>query len=381
MRCFVIMPFGDEATDPEQAAEWEALYEWIKRSVESVSVPGADERIVCHRADKEVRPGQIIAHVVENLLDADIVIADLSGQRPNVFYELGVRHALHSNTIIIAQRMEDIPFDLRGQRAFVYHNNNLTHLLKLQDHLTKAVGTITSTPDFIDNPVGSFLQRRKVEASLSESPSGYDVMKNMVAELASVKRGFEVVAEEVRRITRAVTAAEAPGPTADTGPQDDLSFFEGVWTSETSMYCARVVRGELRVPYSYGGDSHLTAHFYNCKLIGDTFFARFEWLIGNISGYAFHTVVGDDRLEGGWWFSDEMPEEVVRDISRISAAIPGMNRSVWHRTAKTTRFPEWAEKYFRDLEGGAAGEDPERTARGPRLGHVPGGPDGKTLAE
>ncbi|HEY0172889.1 MAG TPA: hypothetical protein VGB98_17845 [Pyrinomonadaceae bacterium] len=346
------MPFGNEATDPEQAAEWEALYEWIKRSVESVSVPGTDERIVCHRADKEVRPGQIIVHVVENLLDADIVVADLSGQRPNVFYELGVRHALHSNTIIIAQRMEDIPFDLRGQRAFVYHNN-LAHLLKLQDHLVEAVGTIIRTPDFIDNPVGSFLQRRKVEARLSQPPSGYDVMKNMAAELASVKRGFEAVADEVRRITRAVTSAEATAPSSGPGRQYDLGFFEGVWRSESdSMYCARVVRGELRIPYCYGHRSHLTAHYYNCKLIGDTLFARFEWFAGDISGYAFHTIIDDDKLEGGWWFSEEMPEEVVRDISRISAAIPGMNRSVWLRDAEAAHFPEWAEEYYEEIKGG-----------------------------
>ena len=361
MKCFVIMPFGDEATEPEQAAEWEALYEWIKRSVESVGVPGTGERVVCHRADKEVRPGQIITHVVENLLDADIVIADLSGQRPNVFYELGVRHALHSNTIIIAQRIEDIPFDLRGQRAFVYHNNSLAHLLKLQDHLMKAVEKIIGSPDFIDNPVGSFLQRRKVEAGLSQPPSGYDVMRNMVAELASFKKGFEAVADEVRRITRAITSAEAPAPSAVPGREYDLGFFEGVWRSESdSMYCARVVRGELRIPYWYGGNSHLTAHYYNCKLIGDTLFGRFEWTDGDISGYAFHTIIDDDKLEGGWWFSDEMPGEVVQDISRISAAIPGMNRSVWLRCPKATRFPKWAEEYYEDLEGGTAAEGVER---------------------
>ena len=121
MKCFVIMPFGNAALNSDRRRQLDLLYEGlIKPAVESVRIPGrADDRIVCHRGDAEPRPGEIIAHIVENLVEADIAIADLTGRNPNVFYELGVRHAVNDNTILLADSEEDIPFDLRGQRLII----------------------------------------------------------------------------------------------------------------------------------------------------------------------------------------------------------------------------------------------------------------------
>jgi hypothetical protein len=91
MNCFVIMPFGDPEKEPEKARKLELLYsDCIKPTVEAINIPGKpDEIIHCNRADKSARPGEIITHIIENLVSADIVIADLSGRSPNVFYELG----------------------------------------------------------------------------------------------------------------------------------------------------------------------------------------------------------------------------------------------------------------------------------------------------
>jgi len=118
MQCFVIMPFGNPKVDPTRAQKLDAIYsQWIKPTVESISLTGlANDTIACHRADKEERPGEIISHIIENLTTSDIVIADLSGRNPNVFYELGVRQAVRSNTILILEDLDDIPFDLRGLR-------------------------------------------------------------------------------------------------------------------------------------------------------------------------------------------------------------------------------------------------------------------------
>ena len=56
----------------------------------------------------------------ENILRADLIIADLTGRNPNVFYELGYAHALHKNTVLITQSIDDVPFDLRHRQMIKY---------------------------------------------------------------------------------------------------------------------------------------------------------------------------------------------------------------------------------------------------------------------
>ena len=152
MKCFVIMPFGDPSVDPANTRKLNHIYEeWIKPAVESIRVPRKKvARIDCHRADKAVRSGDIIRHVIEQLVTSDIVIADLTGKNPNVFYELGVRHAVSNNTILIAEDIEDIPFDLRSLRAIPYQFDP-EHMLEFKRTLTKAVKQVLSEQDQIDN--------------------------------------------------------------------------------------------------------------------------------------------------------------------------------------------------------------------------------------
>jgi hypothetical protein len=51
---------------------------------------------------------------------ARLAIADCTGRNPNVFYEIGIAHTLDKNTILIAQSVDDVPFDLRHRRVLVY---------------------------------------------------------------------------------------------------------------------------------------------------------------------------------------------------------------------------------------------------------------------
>jgi hypothetical protein len=51
------------------------------------------------------------------------LIAELTGKNANVFYELGLAHAMQKNVILITQRLEDVPFDLRHYRCLVYENS------------------------------------------------------------------------------------------------------------------------------------------------------------------------------------------------------------------------------------------------------------------
>lgn len=353
MKCFVIMPFGDPNIDPEKARKLELIYsQWIKPAVESIKSPILNnEKIICHRADKEVRPEEIITHIIENLITADIVIADLSGRNPNVFYELGVRHAVNNNTILIAENLNDIPFDLRGMRTIAYRYEP-EHMLKLKDSLEQAITEILKAPDKIDNPVRRFLYNREVDKLIKQTtPPGYDVFKNVITEMSSLRKEFSNHVDEVRQIIKLITSTEKEKVLAKTQKDLDLKFFEGVWRNilTDSTFYARVVNGELLLPYCYRGNSELTGHYYNCKAIGETLFSRFEWLNGGISGYAFFRVESENRLVGGWWYSEDVPLEIMNDVSRISDSIPRMKKSILERYTKIEKLPSWAEEYFKML--------------------------------
>ena len=96
--------------------------------------------LLTRRADEIWEAPGIIQDVV-NLIDrARIVVCDLTGRNPNVFYEAGIAHTLGREVIIITQSEHDVPFDLRHLRYIRYLNNNEGRAL-----LTQALQTRIQT--------------------------------------------------------------------------------------------------------------------------------------------------------------------------------------------------------------------------------------------
>jgi hypothetical protein len=85
----------------------------IKAIVES-------EGINCKRADEIHGTNIITFDIWEKINRARFIIADLTGKNPNVFYEIGLAHALGKEVILITQTMDDVPFDLKSIRCIVY---------------------------------------------------------------------------------------------------------------------------------------------------------------------------------------------------------------------------------------------------------------------
>jgi hypothetical protein len=353
MKCFVIMPFGNPDKDPDAARKLDEIYlHWIKPAIESVMAPDGIP-VSCHRADKEPRPGDIISHIIENLVTADIVIADLTGQNPNVFYELGVRHAVQNNTILIAERLDDIPFDLRGQRTFPY-SYTPSDMLKLKDSLEQAVRTIVTSESRIDNPVRQYLYTREIERiSAPAAPPGYDAVRDILAEMANLKRDFRKQADDIRQLMEHLTTPVETDDRVETNDQEHgLSFFEGVWEDQLdgSTFYGRIVNGELLIAYCYTDNTWLTGKMYSAHLVGKTLFMKYRWFDYPIAGYIFMRVVDENTLTGGWWYDRDVPTGVERDFSSIDESIPGMEKSEWVRVQPSRAFPAWAEQFFVEAE-------------------------------
>lgn len=112
---FVIMPFDEDFDD---------VYLIIRDATNAVS-SSLGIAIECLRADEIAEPGRITDQILKSILDADLLIADISGPNPNVMYELGFGHALSKQAIILNQDVHSSPFDVKGFRQILYDRNRL----------------------------------------------------------------------------------------------------------------------------------------------------------------------------------------------------------------------------------------------------------------
>jgi len=118
-RCFVVMGFGVK-TDLATGRQLD-----LNKSYKVLIKPVVESRgLVCIRADEILHSGAIDIYMYRELLDADVVIADISTANVNAFYELGIRHALRRRTtIVISEDKLAYPFDLNHIKITSY-----THL-------------------------------------------------------------------------------------------------------------------------------------------------------------------------------------------------------------------------------------------------------------
>ena len=111
---FVAMPFGSKPDRNGQMVDFNRIFaEYIVPAVEAAGM-------TVFRADQEMRAGAILSDMFQELLMADLVVADLTIDNPNVWYELGVRHALRSRGVILVTGGESKAFDLYTDRKLHY---------------------------------------------------------------------------------------------------------------------------------------------------------------------------------------------------------------------------------------------------------------------
>ncbi|HVQ13004.1 MAG TPA: hypothetical protein VMS40_05410, partial [Vicinamibacterales bacterium] len=183
-KCFVVMGFGEKTdyySNPQRVLN-------LNRTFENIIEPAVTAAgLECIRADKIIHSTVIDKPMYDNLLDADLVIADLSTSNANAIYELGVRHALRPHTtIVIAEAQFTFPFDL----------NHL--LIEKYEHMGKDIG-------FSEVMRMRGVLQTKIAAIIDKEETDSPVFL-FLPQLLSDRRG----------------ATPAPAPTA--APKDDKSL-------------------------------------------------------------------------------------------------------------------------------------------------------------
>jgi len=126
--CFVLMPIKKGWTE----GVWKKIVQIVKA-----------QDLKALRADDIFSPGEIMDDIWKALNRARVVIADLSGRNPNVFYELGIAHTLGKTCILIAQSKDDVPFDV-AQSRILFYSNDADGIMKLERELPEYIRSALS---------------------------------------------------------------------------------------------------------------------------------------------------------------------------------------------------------------------------------------------
>jgi hypothetical protein len=134
--CFVVGPIGDAGSPTRGHADW-----LLDEIITPVFTEHFKEFEVI-RSDKIALPGMIDSQVINHLLDAELVIADLSAQNANAFYEMGIRHMAVKPIIHMFLAGEVIPFDVKPYRAIAFAFVHPNQRFEARDQLKQAVDAV-----------------------------------------------------------------------------------------------------------------------------------------------------------------------------------------------------------------------------------------------
>ena len=187
---FVLMPFDPEFDD---------VYELgIKAACQRAGTH-------CERVDKQIFQEIILQKVYEQVLKADVVVADLSGRNANVFYEVGYAHASGKIVVLIAKSVDDIPYDLQNYQCIIYDRDfNI-----LREQLAERIACFCENRDRSDDDItkklriyangclleeGAFVGVKDHE-SFQDIEFAMQNVSDSIVELSKYKLGLVVPAE------------------------------------------------------------------------------------------------------------------------------------------------------------------------------------------
>lgn len=175
-RAFVISPIGAPGTEVHRRA-YQALKYIFKRAL-------PPEEWIVHRADEGMIPDSINQHVIESIYEADLIIADLTGHNPNVFYELAVAHGISKPVVHLISEGEALPFDIIDQRTIFYDINDLDSVEKTVSTLVNYAEAALSSGEPLRTPLSRYGQFNQIR-SAQDGAESTDAVASLLEEVLS----------------------------------------------------------------------------------------------------------------------------------------------------------------------------------------------------
>ncbi|GAB3932775.1 hypothetical protein GCM10027614_02570 [Micromonospora vulcania] len=123
------------------------------------------------RGDEIERAGLITSQVLDRIIQNDLVVADLTDQNANVFYELAVRHALRKPFVQLMAKEQQLPFDVQGMRTILVDHTDLDSVNSAKEQLGRAIDSMTEDADIV-TPMSVALTLQDLRGSSNPHETG-----------------------------------------------------------------------------------------------------------------------------------------------------------------------------------------------------------------
>jgi hypothetical protein len=181
--CFVIAPI--DKPDSETRKRSDQVFNHI---ISPVVVPMGYRPV---RADHISEPGLITSQIIQHVVDSPLVVADLTGRNPNVFYELAIRHAIRKPLVQFIRTGEQIPFDVAGTRTINIDVNDLDSADQAKKELAKQIESIEKGKIEVDTPISVALDLKILRESENPEQRSLADVVGALSELRTAVIGIE----------------------------------------------------------------------------------------------------------------------------------------------------------------------------------------------
>jgi hypothetical protein len=146
--CFVIMPISD--VEPYQQGHFRLVYDYI------IKPACLNAGFTPIRADEVESTNYIVIDILKRIIEAEIIICDLSSRNPNVLYELGIRQAFNLPVTLIKDSITPRIFDIQGLRDIEYDES--LRIDRIESTVNLISQTLINTHKSSEGEVNSLIQ-------------------------------------------------------------------------------------------------------------------------------------------------------------------------------------------------------------------------------
>lgn len=187
--CFVIAPIGTPDSEERRRSDQ------VLRHVIGPAVREKGYEPV--RADQIAEPGLITSQVIQHVVDDPLVIADLTGRNPNVFYELALRHAIRKPLVQLIKKGEQIPFDVAAMRTISVDHHDLDSVEEAKREIVKQIEAAEAPDGKLETPISVALDLQSLRQS--DDPERRSLAEAL-ATLSEIRTGLASIDKKIDRM-------------------------------------------------------------------------------------------------------------------------------------------------------------------------------------
>ena len=186
-KCFIITPIGGNGS---------AIRRKIDGIIDEVIEPVLNEfdyeMRVSHRINDS---GSVTNTIIRDVYESDLVIANLTGNNPNVMYEVALRHASAKPIIHITENISDLPFDINDQRTIPY-TDDMAGAFQLKEDLKIMIQNINFSEPAL-NPITLALEKKNlVNIPESASKDFEDMLFQLTDDMKQLRKEVTYIKED-----------------------------------------------------------------------------------------------------------------------------------------------------------------------------------------